>query len=110
MEVVCKCGYEGNEIVQFETHTASRQVLEWRGSYWDHVRWLHQRAVPRPTLNWTCPKCGKILVQQRGGLSYDQKELKEMNLRLGRNSWANKRWLRERVKVHQAIESVREKV
>jgi len=95
VKVVCKCGYEGNEIVQFETHTASRQVLRWSGSYWTHVEWLHQRAVPRPTLNWACPKCGKILVQQRGGLSYNQEELKDMERRLMRNSWANGKWLRE---------------
>jgi len=102
MEVVCTCGYKGNKIVQFETHVPSRQVLRWTGSWWDSVEWRRQKSVSAVTLNWACPECGKILVQQRGGLSYNQHELKDMELRLWRNSWANRRWLREMIKVRVA--------
>ncbi len=37
MEVNCVCGYGGNQIVQFETKTPSRQLLEYSSNgYWQH--------------------------------------------------------------------------
>ncbi len=84
MEVNCTCGYEGNQIVQFETRTPSRQLLEYSfGGYWQHKEWVIQGVI---TLNWACPNCGKGLVQQRGGLSYNQPELKDMQRRLWHNN------------------------
>ncbi len=85
MEVNCVCGYEGNQIVQFETHTPSRQLLEYSyNGYWQHKQWIKNGTR---TLNWACPVCGKILVRQRGGLSYNQHELEDMRKRLWHNNY-----------------------
>jgi ssDNA-binding Zn-finger/Zn-ribbon topoisomerase 1 len=89
MNIVCKCGYEGNQMVQFQTETPSKQLMEWGCySYPDHIKWVRDGVK---TLNWACPKCGRILVQQRGGLSYNQHEYEDMRRRLQHNNWAIER-------------------
>ena len=89
MDIICKCGYEGNQIVQFQTETPSKQLMEYQyGGYFNHVKWVKDGVK---TLNWACPKCGKILVQQRGGLSYNQHEYEDMRRRLQRNNYTTER-------------------
>jgi hypothetical protein len=83
-------------MIEYETDIPTKQLKEWRYSnYSEHVSWLNRG---RKTLNWACPKCGRILVQQRGGLSYNQPELKNMIKRLQVNSWNNLKYLREHKK------------
>ncbi len=93
MEVFCKCGYSGNQMVVYETKTPSRQLVEWQGySYYNYVKDI---KCGTKTLNWACPKCGGILVQQRGGLSYNQPELEDMRKRLWHNNFANGKWIKD---------------
>jgi uncharacterized Zn finger protein (UPF0148 family) len=103
MDVICKCGYDGNELVQYETQTPYKQVIDFDYGYLRVTRTL---AKENKTLNWACPKCGKVLVQQRGGLSYDQHELSEMRRRLQRNSWDNRKCLRDLEKTKQTLKDV----
>ena len=90
MNVICKCGYQGEEFVEYETNTPTRQYIDYTRSY----KTVNKTTFGTKTLNWACPKCGKVLVQQRGGLSYDMHEIDEMKRRLWRNSWKNERWLK----------------
>lgn len=100
-KIFCKCGYVGNQMIQYETETPSRQLMEWRnGNYADHVQWV---ITGKKTLNWACPKCGNVFVQQRGGLSYDQHELKDMIVRLWNSTWRNKQYLRDLEKTKQSL-------
>lgn len=96
-EVICKCGYKGEQMIEFETNTPYKKLVEWQygSGYYNFVNWAKQGIK---TLNWACPKCKKILVQQRGGLSYNQKELEGMKRRLMHNSWDNERWLKTHAK------------
>jgi len=84
--VICVCGYKGEQMIEFETTTPFKRLVEWKsgGSYYNFVSWVKQGTK---TLNWACPQCGKILVQQRGGLSYNQPELAGMKHRLRHNSY-----------------------
>ena len=92
MEVICKCGYRGDEMVQFETEIPSKALVRWSGSsYFNHVEWLRKSSK---TLNWACPKCGKILVRQLGGMSYNGEEQEAMCRRLWHNSALNDIYLR----------------
>ena len=92
MEVICKCGYHGDEMVQFETETPSKALVRWNGSsYFNHVEWI--RASSK-TLNWACPKCGKVLVRQLGGMSYNGAEQEAMRKRLWHNSRLNEEYLK----------------
>jgi hypothetical protein len=88
MDIVCKCGYEGDEMVEYETEAPCKQVIDFTRGYRRVIKTL---IMGNKTLNWACPKCGKVLVQQRGGLSYDMHEIKGMNRRLSHNSYAVKR-------------------
>jgi hypothetical protein len=91
-------------MIQYETETPSRQLMEWRYSnYADHVQWVKNRTI---TLNWACPLCGKVLVQQRGGLSYDQHELKDMRERLLHCAWRNRKYLRDLEKTKQFLKEI----
>lgn len=95
MEVICKCGYQGDLMVQYETHTASRQLMEYfYNGYWQHKTWVKDAYRGSVTFNWACPSCGRVLVQQRGGLSYDRHEIKEMQRRLWKHNSAMRQWLK----------------
>ncbi len=94
MNVICKCGYQGEEFVEYETNTPTRQLIDYTRGY----KTVNKTTFGTKTLNWACPKCGKVLVQQRGGLSYDMHEYDEMKRRLWHNSWKNERWLKEHTK------------
>ena len=94
MEIICRCGYHGNQMIEFETSTPSKKLVEWQYSgYTNFVVWTTHGTT---TLNWSCPKCGKVLVRQLGGLSYNQPELKDMRKRLQSNSYKNERYLKAR--------------
>jgi PHP family Zn ribbon phosphoesterase len=84
MEVLCKCGYEGNEFVQYQTITPLKQLVDYTYGY---RRAIKNLTEPIKTLNWACPKCGKVLVQQRNGLSYNEEELEGMRRRLLQHSY-----------------------
>lgn len=88
MDIVCKCGYQGNEVVEYETETPCKQVIDFTYGYRRVIKTL---TMGNKTLNWACPKCGKVLVQQRGGLSYDQHEQEDMRRRLQRNNYTTER-------------------
>jgi hypothetical protein len=96
MEVVCKCGYEGHQIVQFSNEKVHRQL--WEDKYGGYFTWIKDLDNNHSTtLNWACPICGAILAQKRNFNNYTFKE-SDMRRRLQSNSWDNKRWLREREK------------
>ena len=100
-KIFCKCGYVGNQMIQYETETPSRQLMEWKdGNYADHVQWV---ITGNKTLNWACTKCCNVFVQQRGGLSYDQHELKDMIVRLWDSTWRNKKYLHDLEKTKQSL-------
>ena len=92
MNVVCKCGYQGDEMVQYETEVPSRALVRWSGSsYFNHVEWIKSCSK---TLIWACPKCGKTLVRQLGGRSYNGTEQEAMRKRLWHNSRLNETYLK----------------
>jgi len=101
-EVICKCGYQGREIVIFETVRPMKELarMSYGGQYWEHVKWIKEE---RRTLNWACPECGAILVTQRGGLSYNRSELEDMFRRLRTNCYKNKRYLKLKAKAAAMI-------
>jgi DNA-directed RNA polymerase subunit RPC12/RpoP len=84
MDVLCKCGYEGDQFVQYETETPLKQLVDYTYGYRRAIKNLTETTV---TLNWACPQCSRILVQQRGGLSYNQHELDDMRRRLMRHNY-----------------------
>jgi hypothetical protein len=91
MEVVCRCGYHGNQMVEFESETPSKKLVTWNYSnYVDFVEWKVQGTK---TLIWACPQCSKVLVRQLGGAIYNGSEQKEMRKRLWNNSQKNKQYL-----------------
>lgn len=91
MNVVCRCGYRGDQMVEYETKTAHKQLVEWVGTSYYNVM---KTALGHTTLNWACPKCGRILMQHRGGWSYNHSEWNTLRRRLWHNSFANETWLR----------------
>ena len=89
MEVFCKCGYIGDQFIQYQTETPLKQLIDYTYGYRRAIRSLNESVK---VLNWACPKCGKILVQQRGGLSYNEHELTDMWRRLGQHNYRVKKW------------------
>jgi hypothetical protein len=89
-EVFCRCGYEGNQLIEFQIETPNKRLVEDKyGGYFDLVKELTSNVK---TLNWACPQCNRILVQQRGGLTYRGNETEQMMKRLRQNSRDNERW------------------
>lgn len=64
--------------------TLSYKYLDFTYGY---RRVIKTMTMGNKTLNWACPKCNRVLVQQRGGLSYDQHEQEDMRRRLQRNNY-----------------------
>lgn len=100
-DVFCKCGYEGNQVIQFETVVPEKRLVETH--YYGLFDYVKTVSAGSTTLNWACPKCGRLLVQQRGGLSYNHKELEVMFKRLRQNSRENERWFKQQ-SIKNAIE------
>jgi uncharacterized Zn finger protein (UPF0148 family) len=103
MDVICKCGYQGTEFVEYETTKPTKQIVD---NSWGYRRVIKTIANEVRTLNWACPKCGKVLVQQRGGLSYNMHEYEDMKRRLWRNSWDNEKYLNDLAKTEQSLKDM----
>lgn len=92
MEIICKCGYRGNQLIQTITEKPFKQLCEYTYSNLiDVVKTLDHDY--NKTISWTCPKCGCLLAQDRHCSSYFKQS--EMLRRLRSNSWNNEKWLRQ---------------